>query len=900
MSFNFKASLAAFRQELIAQGHFETGLVEELVANLNDRYDEFLIKGEQPETAFQLARQRVLPAKIDSTASLKKLNKAINRPTGLIGSFFFLLPNFFKIARRQLYRKQLYNAFNFCCLTIGIFTTILAVLYLEYETSYDRFVPNIEQKFRLGRTQRSQDYSIVSFDGFFSATAEQQLHQIEGLQAVSGIVSACQFFIFSEPTYVQINDKRLPATNLLQTNTPKAFFDFFGWKFLTGSLNAFYQSSNTAVLTRRQAERFFGSDWAQKISENQQLILEEEPYQIAGVIEDVAANTHFDFSIALNRPKIDYWGARIYLELLPRTKPEQVLARIDQSMPSINARIAANELYGGSILQPISSIHLDSDILYELKPPGDKRYLYIIGIIAAIILLMTVSNYMNLSIAMNAGRSREIGMRKIFGASPRLISSQFILESVLISWLTIPVVFTALWFVLPRFNQLMGTAIDEQLFSSAIYVFLVVGIASLIGLIASIYPALFLANFSVLALFRNNLTNNTNQFFSTRKLLITFQFMLLIGLCSLTLLINQQLHYIQTKELGFNTEQILYTYLPGDSSSYQLFRDAALQLPAVQAVGSGSTLAGQPYNQTTYKLAGTTEIFDDAYNISMDYQSLALLNIQTSIPELVARPENAPGLLVLINETLVEKLTTYFSISREELIGKTIIEEPEYVDEDSGEVGFPFTITGTFADINMFSLHHQISPTFLSVYRSLPYAYSATIAYQGSQTAEVIAQVKEQYETLFPDRIFEYNFLEENIETLYENEQRIAHLGIYFSFVAFLVAVIGLIALTAYLTTIRRKEIGIRKILGASQWDILRRFNAEYFLLLAIALLLSSPLVWWGINRWLLSFAYRIDISMGVFLMAGFITLVITGLVVSLTALRASNQLPVQALQENQ
>jgi len=256
--------------------------------------------------------------------------------------------------------------------------------------------------------------------------------------------------------------------------------------------------------------------------------------------------------------------------------------------------------------------------------------------------------------------------------------------------------------------------------------------------------------------------------------------------------------------------------------------------------------------------------------------------------------------VVLINETLVEKLTTTFGLSRSELMGKTIIEEPEYTDEETGEVGFPFTIAGTFKDINMFSLREKITPMFLTVYKHPDYVRWASVGYRGLSPAAIVEKVKARYEALNLDKTFIHSFLSQNIEELYEKERRIAKLSIYFSVVAFLVAVIGLVALTAYLTTLKRKEIGIREILGASRRDILLRFNREYLALIGLALVVAAPLAYLGVREWLSGFAYRIGINPAIFLLAGGITLLISVLAVSLMVIRVLRSAPVRALREEQ
>jgi len=900
MSFNLDQAIREWRRHLQRQSDLEPGFIEELESGLHDRYEENLIRGLTPEEAFQQAASKVAPDLTMAAQEFRKASATTYSDHGLFGSFFFLLPNYFKLTFRNLRRKRFFNIINFICLTVGILTTTLAVLYLQYETNFDRMIPEVDRKYRVGMNLRSQGYSMLGFVDYFGTSPADQLRYIEGFKSVKGIEQACQFFIFSQPQVLKLGNDELQVEEILETNTPEAFFDFFGWTFLKGSGAGFGQDIYTAVLTEREAERLYGKDWEQQNILDQVIQIDTQQYSIAGVIQNLPSNAHYDFNMALHTPKINYWGGRTYIKLNKGEEASAIQERINGNMANINNRLAENELFNGVIIQPITSIHLNSDLLYELKSPGDKRYLYIIGIISGIILLLTVGNYTNLSIGMNASRSREMGLRKIFGATEGKISQQFILESIVLSVLTVPVVALGLYLIVPWFNQLMDIKLNEWMLASPVFWVLLLCITLIIGFLASLYSSFYMARHPILQLFRGDWVKNVGKGISTRRVIISIQFVLLISLCSLTLFVNQQLHYIQVKDLGYETEQIVYVGVSADSSKFQTFRNELLRIPEVKGVGSGTPLGSNPYNQTTYQLEGTSDVFDDANNIYLDYDAVKLLNIETSIPEYVNNPDQAPKSLVLINETASNLLQNRFNISQADLIGRSIIQEPEYVDEETGEVGFPFEIAGIFDDINVFSLRQRVNPMFMTVYRNPRNVDIVSIAWSGSSPAEILEKISQTYDAMAFSQAMDYQFLTENLEELYAKERRIAKLCIYFSAIAFAVAIIGLIALTMYLTTLKQKEIGIRQILGADDLDILRRFNGEYIWLVSISLLIAVPMTWYGISSWLSTFAYRIDISLMVFLIAGVITLLITSISVSLIALRAAYAVPVDALQETQ
>ena len=416
-NFNLEKALANWRRTLQSKGPLEPGYLAELESGLLDRFDEYLLKGDGEANAFWRAVAKTTTA---AGATAQEFAKA----TGRTGSG--LLAGYLTLAWRNLSARRWFNLLNFCCLTLGIVTTALVVGYLNYETSYDSFVPNAASKYRLGMNLRSQGYSMRSFANYNSETAAGQRQSIEALGNVRGISQAVQLMDFSAPQRLRVNDKELIAENLLQTNTPAEFLTFFGWEILLGDPAAFGAALNTALLTESEAERFFGSEWRGANVIGQQLRIDTTNYSIVGVLADVPPNAHFDFSIALHSAAIEYWGARHYVEIEASENPAAVANRIDENMGAINARLVSDELFGGIIMQPLRSLHLGSDLLYEMKPPGDVRYLYIIGFIGLIILLLTISNYTNLSVAMNAGRAREIGMRKVFGATDGQIAGQFL------------------------------------------------------------------------------------------------------------------------------------------------------------------------------------------------------------------------------------------------------------------------------------------------------------------------------------------------------------------------------------------------------------------------------------------------------------------------------------------
>ncbi|MEM8585296.1 MAG: FtsX-like permease family protein [Bacteroidota bacterium] len=883
MNFDFKKALKTWRTQQARIKGVSPEYLNELESSLHDHYEAQLIKGLKPASAFALACERVAPV-----GMRQQSNSSIN--------WIRLLPNHLKVGWRNLKRRKWFALVNFLCLAVGTLVVALAALYIDYESSYDTFVPDHERKYRVGRKYRSQSYSVVGFPSYFGSSSEEQMSQLLAYENVPGIIRAAQFFEFTGPTFVYRDQDRFEVENILQTNTPDRLIDFFGWEFLLGDQSLFADQPQTAILTASEAQRLYGLDWKDEDIIGQSIRIDTVAYTLAGVLADPPPNAHFTFTMILHQKRIDYWGGRIYAELAPGATASDVSKNIEQNLGLINPGLADDELHSGTLLQPLADIHLHSDLLYELRPPGDPRYLYIIGIIAAIILLLTVCNYTNLAMVMQLKRRREIGMRKVFGASSGQVVGQFVLEGLLLSFLSVPFVAFGLWYILPRFNALMDTQImSERLLQAQLWIYIGLG-ALLVGLLASLLPAILLSRRPILQLFRQKMVPTGGGKIGLRKFIIGFQFALLIGLTSLTLFVNQQLNYMQDKDLGYTKDGIMYVVMNADSALYSTFKAEMEKEPEVQIVGSNGFMGTESYNQTTYRLEGTADIFDDAHIVDMDYDAAKALGIKTSMDQRLANSNDMPATTVLINRTLADRYQTRFGINEADLIGKVITQEPEYTDPETNEIGFPINIEGIFEDIYMFSLHQQVEPMILTLHKAPYYPFWATIAYRDSSPIDIRQKAENIFSELSTTEPFIHRFLTENLEELYAAENRIARLSIFFSLIAFLVAALGLITLTAYLTTVRRKEIGIRKILGASTHRLLGRSQIEYLWLLVAGLLVAVPLTYYWTNRWLNGFAYRVDINWWVFGVAAAITLSLCLITVSTVVWQTAKKLPVDNL----
>ena len=794
-----------------------------------------------------------------------------------------------KIAFRGFIRNRFFTTFNLLSLVIGLFVAFVAFSYIRWEYSYDKFHENSENTYRLARTYRSQDYSIIGFKTWNDATAAQQQVLISGLKDIPGIMAAAQFITSENLEYMEWKGKRVQENNFLTTNTAQDFASVFTWKPLAGSLSDFSSNYNRLILTESNANKFYDQhkgNYESLIGEAIQI--GEDSYQVSAVIEDVPQNSHFDFSVAISDSRIPYWGSRVYLGLAENSSYRDIEAQINTAMPIINPAVTSDPLYKEHFLQPIEDIHLKSNILYEMKTPGNYTFLFLIGGFALFISIITLFNYANFTLAIKSKQGKSIGIKKAMGAKNQSVALQFFVEGVLLAVLAIPLLSVLIMLVIPAFNNLMNVNLSANLLDDPIAILLLLGLAILFGILSSIAPAVVLSSKNALTLFKENLKDNRFDHFSVRKYLVVSQFAILIIIISISYFVNSQMNFIESKDLGFNKEGIVYAYTSEEKQN--AFQEKLRQIPEIKNVGNGSTLGIETFNQGTYKLQGVDAVFDDANQLYLDYEALKAYGIELNL-----NLENETARTTIINRTAAEKFAKVRNVSPEELIGTVVVTEPEYVSED-GQIGFPFTIGGIFEDINLFSLKEEVTPYFIMLSPNVRMGGTSIISFDPQNTAIVMDRIKSVYSEINESFPLETNFLSDNLAGLYEQEEQAVNLVFYLNILAVILASMGIIGITVFLVLARRKEIGIRKVLGATDVHIIKTTVKEYIFFIGLAILIGWPLAYYGSKRWLSGFAYRIDIEQYVFLIVGLLVFLGTALLVGLVALNAARKNPVKSL----
>jgi len=795
-----------------------------------------------------------------------------------------MLRNYFLLAIRNFMRQKVYAGINIVGLTVGLTCAAFVVLFILHETRYDTFHKKSDRIYRLNTEYRSNFYSTIGFPNYFSSTAEEQLRMPEALRNIPGVKQAGHFLIYRLESFVdrKSTGERFVDQWYMVTNTGDELAEIFDFNFIKGDPETALAEPNSVVLTQSAADKIFGDD------EPMGEILTEEgnDYKVTGIIEDWPEWSHVNFPMILTMKRIPYWGAYTYLLLDENTNPNAIKPQLVEAIAKADPERVEDDLFKGARLQALTDIHLHSDTLYEIKPPGNPNYVYTFGAIGLLILLITSTNYMNLSIAMYSGRNTEIGMRKVAGASRWQLAGQFLFEAMLLSLFCVPLALGLFELTLPLFNNVMDLDLQNEFIRNWKLFGLLIGMGVFLGLASGIYPALILSTKKTVNLFQNTLSQKSRGL-RIRQLLVTFQLILLIGLGSLTWLVNKQLNYIQTKDLGFPKEQLLRIPTPGTFESdddFRIFRKKILAHPNIVEVGMGRP-PGTSYNRTTYKKEGGDQIFGDANSMEVDYRFMQAMDMHAPAFEQLLESDLHDS-LIFVNQAMVDQLEL------EDPEGKIIITEPEY------EGGFPRVISGVVDDKNFFSLKEKVRPILFEVYKELPSVRTILVRFKNEQVADMISTIETAWYEHVPNVPFAYEFLDENLAELYKNEERAGNLGTALCLIAVLLSVLGLVGMTAFLTGLRTKEIGVRKIMGASPSQIVFLMSKEFVRLVIIATLVASPIAFLVVRAWLEEFAYRIEIPFWIFGLTGILALLIAFVVVGTQTLRAATNNPAHALRQ--
>jgi putative ABC transport system permease protein len=797
-----------------------------------------------------------------------------------------MFKNYMKIAFRSLKKHKGYSFINISGLAIGMAVCMLIFMWILNELSYDKFH---EKADRICRTTMDIEIGTTLHTPVSLTAAGPAL-----VEDFPEVITAARV---DRPRRVSIKyeDKAYQEADVgFAENT---IFDIFTFPFISGDPKTALEAPNTVVITESMAKKYFGDlDPLGKILR----FNNETDFSVTGVVKDVPPNSHFRFNMlrsfqtlmASGSVRDDMWfDLRFFTYLLldEHTSPE----RLEQKFPGfIDSHLGeVLKSTGGSaqlFLQPLKKIHLYSDFERDISANSDITYVYLFSAIAIFVLLIAGINFINLSTARSATRAQEVGMRKTLGAVRSRLIGQFLGESMIHSFLAMGLAIVLTKMSLPYFNSVIGSELTLNFFQSPWMLATFLGMASIVGLCAGSYPAFVLSSFPPVHVLKGLLkAGGSHSRF--RKILVVFQFSISIALIAATIIVTNQIIFMKNKELGFNKEHVVI--IPGMSEShrkaYRSIRSEMMNLSGVVDVGASDLVPSRGHLISTFLPEG----FADDQVLSMDYMNVDAHYIPTMEIEIIEGRNFSedfatdPDQSVLINQTAAKK------IGWENPVGKRFVfRQPP----DSGRDTIYFSVIGVVKDFHLQSLRERIEPLIIFYdYDSLR-TFSVRIA--ADNIPHTLGLIETKWKEQDPIRPFQFLFLDDSFDGLYRQEDRLKTITFYFSLLAVLIGCLGLFGMASFTAERRTKEIGIRKVLGASVPGIVRLLAKEFVLLVILANLIALPVAYFAMNRWLQGFAYKMNIHPIIFVLAAMISLSIALLTVSYQATRAALANPVDSL----
>lgn len=798
-----------------------------------------------------------------------------------------MLKNFLKIAFRNIIRHKGFSFLNIAGLTLGLTACLLIGLFVWDEKQFDKQIPEGEQVYRVYYTVAGSDgtYNYASTSPVIATALQQNFPEIE---------QATRILNTQNKAFFEVGDKRMYEEEGIWTE--QAFFDVFPLPFKYGSLTNALTDPTSIVLSEEMAEKYFGK----QNPVGKEIIRNKITYRVTGVFK-TSSKFHFPvnyiFSLAaaqIPEEQMQNWGwyqFYNYVKLKEGVDATAIEAKFQKY-----AHPFLNDGKGSSIFtphfQPLHNVHLhSSDFKYDIAKRGNITYVKVLTIIAVFILLIACVNFVNLAIARSLQRAKEVGVRKTIGADRRQLIFQFIAETVLLAFISILISVALTFVLLPWLNQFTEKEIIFPLFSNPLIPIFLLLLTILVGFLAGFYPALVLSHFQPVKVLKGAFTGDSlpGKIPWLRHGLVVVQFSLSVLLIISAMVVIRQTNYLHNKDLGFYKEQILFFPMRGDSlfQKYETFKNELLQSPLVSSVSVGYGFPGDQFGDGMMTIARNGEQ-KKATQMMIDHDyiktiGLELLAGRDFSKEMKTDKDHA----FIINETAVWELGLG---TPQKAIGETLL-WPTWENSDSMKRG---QIIGVVKDFHYKSLYDKVEPAVLQIY---PNAYSkVAVKVKTAGIENSLAHVKNVWNKFSPHYPLDYKFLDESYEKMYKSEDKLKALLSIFTGITIFVACLGLFGLAAYAAERRRKEIGIRKVLGASVHGVVMLLSKDFVKLVLLSFLIASPIAWYFLNKWLEDFAYRINIGWWVFMAAGIIAVFIALITVSFQAIKAALSNPVQNL----
>lgn len=815
-----------------------------------------------------------------------------------------MFKNYLKITFRNLLKNKTYSSINIFGLAFGLATCIIILLYVSHELSFDKHHKNSERIYRVT--------SHIDFSGSFLEMASAP--------APMGPTLASDF------PEVEAVTRLRPVGSLIINKDQKTFreegivyadnstFNVFTIPLIHGQQETVLSRPNTVAISEQTALKYFGRT---NVIGETLTIQNESDVEISGVYEDMPATSHFHFDFLLSMTGNDeannsMWlsnNFRTYLllkegvntaefsENFSTIKQEYIEPQVQQFL---GVTISEFEEAGNRLeyrLQPLESIHLYSNLNGEFEPNGSISYVYLFSGLAIFILLLACINFMNLSTARSGQRAKEVGIRKSLGSERSKLTTQFLMESVLLSFIALFISLFIVEITLPFFSELAGRSITSNYLSNPLLTLFILGIVTITGLLAGSYPAAMLSSFQPVKVLKGTFFERKGHG-RFRKGLVVFQFSISIVIIVGLLVINDQLQFIKNTDIGFKKDQVVVVeeaQAIGSSSGVQAFKDEILKLEYIESATVSSYFPVEGYNTSDMAFWPKGESPSQDNTVSMQ-RWLADENYVETLDMEILEGRNFSEERSTDNQTVILNEAAAKQFGFDNPIGKTI--STFRIDSESNSIDqsqtSSFTVIGVVKNFHYESLRKNITPLALF---NQPSVGNVAFRFSTDRTSEMIAAIQKEWNAMAPGQPFNYSFLDQRFDQMYRAENRVQNLVISFSILAIVIACLGLFGLSAFSAEKRSKEIGIRKVLGANVPSILGLMIKEFLGLVVISFLISIPVAYIVMEQWLQEFKYRTDIGISVFLIAGCVILSIALLTVSWQSIKAAVANPINSLQ---
>jgi len=808
--------------------------------------------------------------------------------------------NYIKIALRNLVKDRFYSLLNILGLSIGISTSMLIMLFIADELSYDKFHEDAENIYRIITKGKLGDEQVMNVAVTGAPVAETVKSYIPEVVAITRLQPTVRVFNHKEES--------IKEDHILFADS--SFFEIFTFPLIEGELDKVLTLPFSIVMTEETAIRYFGEKAVERGDVVGQLLKAgDETYAVTGIVQNPPHNSHFDFDMLIsmstqpdaNNPIWINMNYFTYVKMAKGTDPADLEDKLRDLVrqfviPQVIAYLHfpdleyTDELLDQNfkyLLQPITDIHLGSNLHAELSTNSDIQYVYIFSVIAVFILLIACINFMNLSTARSAKRAKEVGIRKTLGSLKNPMRVQFMLESLLYILLSMLLALGLTEAFRTPFNTLSGKSLSFNIFQEPWILGVILGLVVLVTFIAGSYPAFYLTRFKPVDVIKGTLHSGSRGSVF-RSSLVVFQFIISIGLIICTILVFKQLHYIRKKNVGFEKENVIILRNGNNlGERSEVVKQQILDLDRVVSASYTTHVPSNLYYSSAHKAEGELESDHIVFFSLVDYDYQETLKLGMEYGRFFSRDFPSDSSAIIINEAAAF-VFGWTEDNGREAVGK-YIETINTVEGDRAK----YEVIGVVSNFNFETFKNEVRPLALYLNTNGPLL---AVRIQPGNLTEVLTSIRNIWMEQAPWAPFDYRFLDEQYYDMFAKEERLGSVFTVFTVLAIIVACLGLFGLAAYTAEQRTKEIGIRKAMGASTSNVVSMLTREFTKLVLISFIIAIPIAWYFMKEWLKAFAYKTDIGIWPFLAAGFTAILIAWVTVSYQSLRAARANPVESL----